>query len=179
LLWELIRAGVSIYSAHTAYDSADKGINQSLAQRLGLAAIQPLNPIADDPGQLGSGRCGSFHPAMKLDAVVEKIKHEFRLSHIQVVGEMDRAIARAAVACGSGGSFLEAAHSTGCDVLITGEASFHTCVEASATRIALILMGHFSSERFSIEILADKLRLEFKDAEVWASEQEVDPIRLV
>src|SRR6188768_257827 len=36
LLWQLIGAGVSIYSAHTAFDSAALGINQQWAEGLGL-----------------------------------------------------------------------------------------------------------------------------------------------
>ncbi len=179
LLWELIRAGVSVYSAHTAYDSAAEGINQSLARRLGLAGIEPLSPIADDPDKLGSGRHGSLQPPIELAALVQTIKREFKLAHIQVVGEANATIARVAIACGSGGSFLEAASKSDCDVLITGEATFHTCVEASATKIAMILMGHFSSERFGIESLADQLQTKFRDAKVWASQREIDPVRVV
>ena len=179
LLWELIRAGVSVYSAHTAYDSAAEGINQSLAQRLGLAGIKPLSPIADDPDKLGAGRFGSLQPSIKLEALAQKIKREFELGHVHIVGEANAAIAHVAIACGSGGSFLEAASKSDCDVLITGEATFHICVEASAIKIAMILMGHFSSERFGIESLAGQLQTKFRDAKVWASQREVDPVRVV
>lgn len=178
LLWELIRAGVSVYSAHTAYDSAADGINQSLARRLGLTGTKPLSPIADDPDNLGAGRFGLLQPAIDLETLAQKIKREFKLSHVHVVGEANASIARVAIACGSGGSFLETAAKSDCNVLITGEATFHTCVEASATKIAMILMGHFSSERFGIELLADQLQTKFQDARVWASQREVDPVRV-
>ena len=59
LLWKLIRQGVSIYSPHTSFDSAALGINQMLAERLKLQDIRPLNPIAEDPDGLGSGRVGT------------------------------------------------------------------------------------------------------------------------
>ena len=39
LIWDLIRAGVSIYSPHTGFDSAVSGINQSLSQRLGICLL--------------------------------------------------------------------------------------------------------------------------------------------
>src|SRR6476469_6879970 len=42
LLWDLIGARVSIYSPHTAFDSAREGINQRLAEGLGLTNIQAL-----------------------------------------------------------------------------------------------------------------------------------------
>src|SRR6185295_17432474 len=44
ILLDLIRAGISIYSPHTAFDSAAAGINQQLAEALGLKNIQPLEP---------------------------------------------------------------------------------------------------------------------------------------
>ncbi len=46
LLWRLIGAGISVYSAHTAFDSAAEGINQQWADALGLSAIEPLIPSA-------------------------------------------------------------------------------------------------------------------------------------
>jgi len=48
LIWDLIRAGVSIYSPHTGFDSAVSGINQSLSQRLGIVDATPIKPILDD-----------------------------------------------------------------------------------------------------------------------------------
>jgi dinuclear metal center YbgI/SA1388 family protein len=44
LLLKLIAAGVAVYCAHTAYDSAQAGINQQLAELLGLTEIAPLRP---------------------------------------------------------------------------------------------------------------------------------------
>jgi putative NIF3 family GTP cyclohydrolase 1 type 2 len=38
-------------------------------------------------------------------------------------------------------------------------------------------MGHFFSERFAIEALAEKLAAQFPDAKVWASQKESDPIQ--
>src|SRR6202051_2150601 len=39
ILWSLIQAGVGVYSAHTAYDNAEQGINALLARRLGLLDV--------------------------------------------------------------------------------------------------------------------------------------------
>jgi len=46
MLLELLRAGVAIYSAHTAYDNATGGINDQIAERLGLAHVRPLRVSA-------------------------------------------------------------------------------------------------------------------------------------
>ena len=61
LLLALIEAGISVYSPHTAYDSAAAGINQQLAEGLGLAEIKPLVLSPTDLAtNLGSGRFGKF-----------------------------------------------------------------------------------------------------------------------
>src|SRR5262245_6910849 len=41
-LLALARAGVAVYSPHTAFDNANGGINDILAKRLGLTQVQPL-----------------------------------------------------------------------------------------------------------------------------------------
>jgi dinuclear metal center YbgI/SA1388 family protein len=43
-VWRLARAGVAVYSPHTAYDNAPLGINQRLASALGLERISALVP---------------------------------------------------------------------------------------------------------------------------------------
>lgn len=40
--WTLARAGIAVYSAHTAYDNAPGGINDQIASRIGLVEIEPL-----------------------------------------------------------------------------------------------------------------------------------------
>ena len=72
---------------------------------------------------------------------------------------------------------MESAIQAGCDALITGEATFHTCLEAKANNIALLLLGHHTSERFAVEHLASVLEKQFEDLDVWASETEVDPLQ--
>jgi dinuclear metal center YbgI/SA1388 family protein len=45
-VFRLIRAGVAVYSPHTAFDNATEGINDLLAAKLGLVEIQPLVPAS-------------------------------------------------------------------------------------------------------------------------------------
>ena len=42
MLLELVRAGVAVFSPHTALDNATEGINALLAQKLGLEEVRPL-----------------------------------------------------------------------------------------------------------------------------------------
>ncbi|HEY1784747.1 MAG TPA: Nif3-like dinuclear metal center hexameric protein, partial [Pirellulales bacterium] len=88
-----------------------------------------------------------------------------------------RIVENVAVACGSAGEFLEPAHAAGCQLLVTGEVRFHTCLEAEALGVALLVVGHFASERFAVEALADVLAKQFPAVSVWASQRESDPLR--
>ncbi len=176
LIWDLIRAGVSIYSPHTGFDSAVSGINQSLSQRLGIVDATPIKPIQDDPEQLGAGRIGKLATAKSLGDFIAQIKTDFDLTTVRAVGTADRSVNKVAVACGSGGSFLSAAVRAGCDTFVTGEATFHTALEAKANGVAMVLLSHHSSERFAVELLAATLASEFSDSTVWASKDETDPI---
>jgi dinuclear metal center YbgI/SA1388 family protein len=179
LLWDLIGAGVSVYSAHTAFDSARDGINEQWAKRLQLGEVESL--ITADKSNcehaLGAGRWGLLPSPLALVELAERVKALLSLESVRMVGDDRRPVQRIALACGSGGSFLEAARAKGCDCLLTGETNFHTCLEAEATGIGLILCGHFASERFAMERMADRLTDQFPDLNVWASRMERDPLR--
>ena len=179
LLWKLAGAGVSVYSPHTAFDSAAAGINQMIAEKIGIKNAKPLAPIVDDAESLGAGRYGRFDGDVKLDDFIADVKAQFGLEHMQVVASAQGEVSKVAIACGSGGSFLDKAAHVGCDAMITGEATFHTCLDAKAKGVALILLGHYSSERFAVETLAELLQNEFPDLNVWASADECDPLKIV
>lgn len=174
MLWELIRAGVAIYSPHTGFDSAGSGINQMLADRFGLRNTRPLNPIVDDKDGLGSGRIGEAKGT--FGEFIQTCKQQLGLDGMHIVGSLDQPVGNVAIACGSGGSFLGKANQANCNTFVTGETTFHTCLEAESTGTNLILLGHYASERFAIEFLAENLQTQFADLEVWASQKESDPL---
>ncbi|SRR6056297_624794 len=178
MLLSLIGAGVAVYSAHTAFDSAEQGINQSWVNRLGLQHSRPLVAADEDAANpLGSGRYGELPAAMPLSDLVHRAARWVPADSIRFVGDPAATTKRVASACGSGGSFLADADRLGCDAMITGEATFHTCLDAKARGLALILIGHYHSERFAMERLADSLAAQHADLAVWASRAETDPIR--
>ena len=65
------------------------------------------------------------------------------------------------------------------EAMVLGEARFHTCLEAEAWGIGLLLPGHFASERFAVEDLAGLLGRQFPEVQVWASRQERDPLEWI
>lgn len=177
LLWKLIGAGISIHSPHTAFDSAVAGINQLWSEKLQLVNVEPLESVVDASPGTGIGRFGSFAKPISIGQLAQQIASTFKLPGVQVVGDAARIVQKAAIACGSGGSMLAKAAKAKCDLFITGEATFHTCLESEAFGMAMLLTGHYASERFGVESLAEKLQVKFPKCSVWASRRERDPLR--
>lgn len=182
LLLDLVRAGIAVHSPHTAFDSAAEGINQQLAAGLGLVDVRPLLPRKspeEGSDDLGSGRWGRLPEPVSLRVLADRLKTYLQIGGLHAVGDDRTLIQTAAVACGSAGSFLEPAISAGCQLLVTGETNFHTCLEAEAQGVALLLPGHFASERFAVVRLAEILSAQFPTLTIWASEVERDPLRWI
>jgi putative NIF3 family GTP cyclohydrolase 1 type 2 len=179
LLLQLIENSVGVYSPHTAFDSAHFGINRQLAEGIGLVEPTALRLADEEDPSLGSGRHGMLPSTRPLAKVADDVREFLGIKHLRYVGDPDRPIRSVAVACGSAGQFLEDARQQGCDLLITGETSFHTCLEAEALNVALLLTGHFASERFAVESLARTLAGQFPDVQVWASREERDPLHWI
>ena len=181
MLVDLIRHGIAVYSPHTAFDSALNGINQQLAEGLGLSNIKPLKELPTDPAcpdseQIGSGRFGQLSEKAELSEIIARAKTLLSIDGLQIVGDASASVSRIAVACGSAGQFLNDAIRAGCDALLIGETNFHTCLEAEAAGVQLVLPGHYASERFAVERLSDVLQTEFPSATVWPSKREHDPL---
>ncbi len=174
LLLDLIAADIAVYSAHTAFDSAADGINQRIAEGLELLDIVPL--VAHPDGQ-GTGRSGRFEEPITLDELVRRLKAFLSIENLMTVGQPEQLIQTVAIGCGAADELLAAAQANHCDAMILGEARFHTCLEAQATGVSLLLPGHFASERFAVESLAEAIGRKFPEITTWPSRRENDPIR--
>jgi len=186
LLWQLARAGISLYSPHTAWDSAESGINALLAKRLNLQDVRPLIPASHDAvselgaanmgaSNQGSGRIGNLDQATNVRELAQLAKKLFPESRTRGV-DSGRKVQRIAVACGSGGSLLGVAIRANCELFLTGEATFHNCLEAQAAGISVLMLGHFASERFAMLELSQRLNSRFPELLCWPSHLESDPV---
>jgi dinuclear metal center YbgI/SA1388 family protein len=139
-------------------------------------------PLAAQAARFGSGRVGTLsapkgNSPPTLADLLAIVREKLGTGPLPFVGDLQQPISRVALACGSGGEFLSAALAGKCHVLVTGEARFHTCLEARQGGIALVLAGHYATERPALEYLAGILSREFPGTVVWASEAERDPIQ--
>lgn len=177
MLLALAEARVAVYSPHTAFDSARSGINERMARQIGLNEITPLRLQAN--GSDGAGRQGQLTSARSLNELVTAIGRQQSTGTVAYVGDRGRLVQRVAVACGAAAEFLPDAAAAGCDVLITGEARFHACLEARDRGVALVLLGHYASERPAIEWLARDLQSRWQEITVWPSFTERDPVEFM
>jgi dinuclear metal center YbgI/SA1388 family protein len=177
ILLDLIRAGIAIHSPHTAFDSAAAGINQQLAEGLDLVEIRPLIDSGADAGStVGTGRYGCLPQPLALLQVAAQLKQFLNIPGLQRVGDPQQSIERVAIGCGSAGELLGDAVRLGCQLLITGETRLHTCYDAEARGVALLICGHYASERFGVERLAQFLAAQFPSLAIWPSHDERDPL---
>ena len=70
ILLNLIAAGVAVFSPHTAFDSAAEGINERLAEGMGLTDIVPLLPHRDGQGR---GRWGRLDGSPTLGDLARRL----------------------------------------------------------------------------------------------------------
>jgi dinuclear metal center YbgI/SA1388 family protein len=182
MLLDLIAAGIAVYSPHTGYDSAVAGINQQLAEMFELKQIAPLRPdveaeSGDAAPAIGAGRYGTLGQPTQLSELIQTIKQQLRLDSLQFVGNDQAMVERVGIACGSAAEFLGDAARADCQLFITGEARFHSALEAVSLDMNMVLVGHYASERPAVERLADTISTALPQLTVWPSESESDPIQ--
>ena len=187
----LLEAGIAVYSPHTSFDSAGRGINQQLAELLDLTDIQPLRAVPSSAGThsasstaepgatavAGSGRYGRLSQPCRLEELVERVGQLLPASGVQWAGPASLTVQHLGIACGAAAEYLSDAVRHGCQALLTGEARFHAALEAREQGVGLILAGHYATERPAIEQLAGAIQAAFPLLTVQPSQTETDPLK--
>lgn len=174
----LIRNGIGVFSAHTNLDVAEGGVNDVLAQRLGLkdtVNFKDYGPADGTGRRHGLGKVGFLDERIQLAQFVETVKSALDVNHVRVIGNAASGVKKAAVFCGSFDDDLEPLEKHGPDVLVTGDVKYHTAVDALQMGKCLIDAGHFSSERVMLPVLAELLEKRFPELEVRCSRLEKEP----
>ncbi len=182
ILARAARRRISIVCAHTNLDVAKGGINDILANVLGLQDVEILLPNALEPSS-GLGRVGNLPAPLAFDDFMADVMERLGTDHIQLAGPTKKSIRRVAVVGGSGGSLLPHAVRRGADVLLTGDIGHHTALEAKFLDIALIDGGHFHTEKIAFRIfcntLGDSLKKEGWETQIETDGMEVNPVRIL
>ena len=178
LMVRLLKHGICVYSAHTNLDVAQGGVNDVLAQRLGLKNLINFKDygLPDKTGfQHGLGKVGFLEEKLQLDDFAKKVKTALGIEYVRVVGNMAASIQKVAVFCGSFDDDLESLRRHGADVLVTGDVKYHTAVDVLQMGKFVIDAGHFNTEKVVLPALKEQLMKSFPGLEVFCSTMEKDP----
>ena len=151
-----IKAGISIYAAHTSADKVIAGVSGAMAARLGLKDVAILD---EDGDGTGLGVVGNLPEAMAAEDVIRLVKDRFGLKAMRASRPVDGMIERIALCGGSGGSLIKAARRSGAQLYISGDISYHNFFTEDGFMIMDI--GHYESEIEIVDILFSLLRKKF------------------
>jgi len=135
--------------------------------------VYPLRPSG---GSHGEGRLGRLPRPTSLREFAATVKNALKANCVQTVGMPDRRLERVAIVCGAGSDFVKDAVRAKADVFLTGEARFHDCLAGQAEGLAMVLPGHYATERCGVEMLAEHLQAKWPALQIWASQRECDPL---
>jgi dinuclear metal center YbgI/SA1388 family protein len=151
-----IKAGISIYAAHTSADKVLEGVSGAMAARLGLENVSILN--MDGEGT-GLGVVGDFPEPIGAEQAIALVKEKFALKSMKVSKPLNGMISRVAMCGGSGGSLISAARSSGAQLYISGDISYHNFFTPEG--FMLMDIGHYESEIEIVDILFSLIKKNF------------------
>ena len=166
----LCRNGISAINAHTNLDQAPGGVNDVLAQTLGLKNIQIIDPTGEPA--YGLLRCGEENE-QSLDSFLEHVKNALGCRGLRYV-DGGKPVRKVAVGGGSCAGAMLDALDAGCDTFVTSDIKYNQFWDASDLGLNLIDAGHFPTENPVVAVLAEKLQHAFPDVEVKISEKHND-----
>jgi len=156
MLIQMIQNGISAICMHTNLDAAEGGVNDILAEKLGLSDLIPLNE--EKIGRVGTLKC-------------EKTLVEFLPFVVKSLGcnglryrDCGKPVHRVAVGGGACGDYIQNAIALGCDTFVTSDLSYHEFLDT--TGLNLIDAGHFPTENLICSEIARRLKEAFPAAEV-------------
>jgi dinuclear metal center YbgI/SA1388 family protein len=160
---DLIKAGISVYSAHTTFDEAFGGNNEYLADLLGLSRIRRIKnkrtAMKGESKEYVIGRMGDFPEPITMEAACRLIEKRLNVKgELKTVGDSNKVIRTVGMCTGAGGDVMSAAIKNGCELFITGDVRHHEAQIAIEKGICVIDAGHYGTEKIFAENFADKLR---------------------
>ena len=176
-LLTLIENGIAAINAHTNLDMAPGGVNDVLAQTLGLTNIQVADPEGtDEEGRpYGLIRSGEV-TKMPLERFLPIVKVNLGCNALRYVNG-GKPVRKVCVGGGSCAGYLAEAAAHGFDTFVTADVKYNQFRTAYELGINLIDAGHFHTENPTMPIVAEKLRKAFPGVEVIFAEDHRDVMR--
>jgi putative NIF3 family GTP cyclohydrolase 1 type 2 len=122
---------------------------------------------------------GHAADSMSIGQLIGTLTSALDIDGCHIVGEASKPAGLVGIACGSGGDLVDEVRGAGCTTMVTGEIRLHAAVEARASGVAVVVVGHHASERFAMETLAKRLAEAVPGLDVFPSGVEADPLAWV
>lgn len=176
-----IKAGISIYSAHTNLDNAYQGVNYKMAEILGLNDVKPLASLpsekligVENAEMCGSGIIGNLAEALSETEFLNIVKTKFKCDSL-AYNSTKKTVKRVALCGGAGAEFVNDAIRQKADAFLTGEMRYHEFF--GHEDILLISAGHFETEQYTCNLLADYVSKYFPEVVCKVTSHHADPVK--
>lgn len=183
LLQKLLSKDIAVIAAHTNLDITQGGVNDVLAVKLGLRALQPF--MATDTGD-SLGRVGETETPLDLWEFAKVVRDKLGASHVRLVrpfGKGTKPVKRVAVCSGAGGEFIDKAVFVGASVYVTGDVKYHEARHAQEIGLPVIDAGHFFTEQLIAGVIADRVSKELTrqgyEIDVREEQGSADPFEVI
>lgn len=175
-----IENGISIYAAHTNLDFSENGINDYLAELIGLSKLEVMDAYISK--YAGLGRVGTLSAPTTAAALKRNVENLLADKYVRLIGEPYDAVERVAVINGAGGgdtAYIDMAVRAEADCLITADVKHHVAVYAKENGLTVIEPQHYTMEYCYISQLTERLRDEASlaaiDVEFVQSDLDINP----
>ena len=167
-LLALTEEKIAAICCHTNLDAAQDGVNDCLAQALGLQEVTQLHPDGVDRAgrTYGIGRVGMCHqPGMSAADYAGRVKLLLGAAGVRYT-DGGRPVRRVAVGGGACADLLRDALALGCDTFVTADVKYNGFLDAKALGVNLIDAGHYPTEQVVCPVLAKWLAAGFPQVEI-------------
>ena len=125
--------------------------------------------------EIGSGIIGDLPESVSEQEFLKLLQIKFELKVIRHTHFLQKKVHKVAI-CGGAGSFLiKAALASGADAYVTGDVKYHEFFDAE-NKMLLTDIGHWESEQFTIDLLADLLSQKFPTFAVLKTGVKTNPV---
>ena len=171
----LIENHIACINTHTNLDCAPGGVNDILAQTLGLKDIQVITPKGlDAQGRpWGLLRMGTV-PPQPIEDFLRNVKTALNCKGLRYI-DTGKPVQKVAVGGGACGSGMREAVAAGCDTFVTSDLKYNQFWDAKDLGLNLIDAGHYHTENPVCAYLANAIQAQFPELTVRCSQIHTDP----
>ncbi|MBO4702143.1 MAG: Nif3-like dinuclear metal center hexameric protein [Lachnospiraceae bacterium] len=160
---------INYIAMHTNMDAT--GLSEVADEVLGIKRERAIEVnINQDNEKIGMGSIGKFLNNNKeavdimLREAVIRTKKGFGLNVVKVYGDLDSIISRVAVCTGAGKSMIDECIKENCDLLITGDMTYHAALDAVSRGLNIIDAGHYGTEIIFVDLVRAFFEMNFPDS---------------